>query len=44
MIDPITKAEFINEGANLKVTYFTGEDYEQVTEIFDLPGTIEPKH
>ena len=33
---PITHVEFINDGDSVKVTYLTGPDYEQVSEVFAL--------
>lgn len=33
---PITKAIFINNGSQLQVTYLTGENQEEVTQLFNL--------
>ncbi len=34
--EPFRKAEFIDGGSKIEVTYLTGENYEEVTEIIDL--------
>jgi len=34
--EPITKAEFVNDGNEIRVTYLTGSDCREVTEIFIL--------
>lgn len=35
--EPITKAEFINDGTMIKVTYLSGSEYREITETIDLP-------
>ena len=34
--EPITKVEFVNDGDKIRVTYLTGSDCKEVTEIFIL--------
>jgi len=36
MVDPITSAEFTGNGNSIKVTYLSGDDYREVSEVFDL--------
>ena len=36
VVEPIIMAEFIDDGRGVKVTYFTGADYLEVTEVVDL--------
>lgn len=35
-VEPFRNAEFIDGGSKIEVTYLTGENYEEVTEIIDL--------
>ncbi len=37
VIEPITSVVFINDGADIEITYFTGNDYRKVTETIALP-------
>ena len=34
--EPIINARFINNGASVEIMYLTGDDYQEVVEIFDL--------
>lgn len=34
--EPFTDVKFINNGESLEVTYLTGDDYNEVTEIFEI--------
>jgi len=34
--EPFITVEFTNDGKSMEVTYFTGEDYQEFTEIVDL--------
>ncbi|MCL2152662.1 MAG: hypothetical protein FWH57_06875 [Oscillospiraceae bacterium] len=36
MIDPIDSVSFIDDGESIEVIYFTGDNYQEVTEIFKL--------
>ena len=36
MFDPIINAKFTNNGTCIEVTYFTGSNYKEVIEVFDL--------
>ncbi|MBP3413977.1 MAG: hypothetical protein J6L81_02105 [Clostridia bacterium] len=33
---PIVDAEFISDGKEVKITYMTGEDYEETTDVFKI--------
>lgn len=35
-VEPITNVEFIDDGLSVKVTYLTGDNYQEISECFDL--------
>lgn len=35
--EPFRKVQFVNNGESIEITYLTGDDYHEVTEVFNLP-------
>ena len=36
VVEPITDVKFVNDGTGIEVSYLTGVDYKEVTEIIKL--------
>lgn len=34
--EPFRKVQFVNDGERIEITYLTGNDYHEVTEVFNL--------